>query len=74
MLQLNYSNKARDQGENAEPEDTGGSFVYLSPGISYSFSPNLLIYSFINHRVSQAVNGNQLGSKDNFLVGFNTRF
>ncbi len=74
MLQLNYSSKARDQGENAEPKDTGGRFVYVSPGISYRLTSSLQIYSFVNHRISQTVNGNQLGSKDNFVLGMNTRF
>jgi hypothetical protein len=74
MLQINFNQKSRDQGDQAEPEDSGGRFVYASPGISYALTPSLQIYSFVHHRLSQNVNGNQLGSKDNFVVGFNTRF
>ncbi|MGH7463091.1 MAG: hypothetical protein ACREMA_18950, partial [Longimicrobiales bacterium] len=32
MLQLNAQWKDRDSGAEAEPEDTGGTFVHLSPG------------------------------------------
>ncbi|MBC8006792.1 MAG: hypothetical protein H7X76_01955 [Prolixibacteraceae bacterium] len=34
QLQLNTLWKDRDAGANAEPEDTGGTFVHLSPGVS----------------------------------------
>ncbi len=34
QLQLNTLWKDRDSGANADPEDTGGTFVHLSPGVS----------------------------------------
>ena len=38
LLQVNVLFKARDQGANAEPGDTGGKFVFVSPGLSYAFT------------------------------------
>jgi hypothetical protein len=36
MLQLNGQIKDRDRGSAAEPAESGGSFVWLSPGLSYA--------------------------------------
>jgi outer membrane putative beta-barrel porin/alpha-amylase len=74
LLQLNTLFKARDRGAQAEPEDTGGKFVFLSPGLSYAFSQRLQAYTFVQLPVYQHVNGVQLVPRYAFAVGINSRF
>ena len=74
MLQANYLFKARDQGLEAEPEDTGGRFLFLSPGVSYAVSRAAQVYGFLQLPVHQDVNGVQLVAKYALAVGLNLRF
>jgi len=60
MLQLNLQSKGRDHGLNAEPDESGGRYAYLSPGISHTFGPRLQAYGFMQLPVYQYVNGTQL--------------
>ena len=74
LVQLNTLVKARDRGEQAEPDDTGGKFVFLSPGVSYAFTPQFQAYAFIQLPVYQNVNGVQLVPRYAFATGVNARF
>lgn len=74
LLQLNTLFKAHDRGAQAEPQDTGGKFVFLSPGLSYAFTPQLQAYGFVQLPAYQNVNGVQLVPRYAFAVGVNTRF
>ena len=74
LLQFNALFKARDQGANAEPEDTGGKFLFASPGLSYAFSRRVQAYGFVQLPVYQDVNGVQLVARYAFVAGLNTRF
>lgn len=74
MLQFNYSHKRRDSGIQAEPENSGGESSFMSPGVSYSWSKTTQLYSFVHHRLSQRVNGEQLSAKNSFVVGMSTIF
>ncbi len=74
LLQLNTLLKARDRGAQAEPEDTGGTFVFLSPGVSYAFTRSVQAYGFVQLPVYQRVNGVQLVPRYAFAVGLNMRF
>jgi hypothetical protein len=74
LLQLNALYKARDRGEQAEPADTGGKFVFLSPGISYAFTQRVQAYGFVQLPVYQNVNGVQLVARNAVAVGLNMRF
>ena len=74
LLQLNALFKARDRGADAEPEDTGGKFLFLSPGVSYAFSRQLQAYAFIQLPLYQDVNGLQLVARHAIAIGLNTRF
>jgi hypothetical protein len=47
QLQLNTHWKDRDSGANAEPEDTGGTFVHLSPGVSVALGDKTQLYGFV---------------------------
>jgi hypothetical protein len=74
MLQLNYLQKGRDKGLQAEPEDSGGTFLYLSPGASWDVAKDLQVYGFVQLPVYQKVNGVQLTADYSFVAGLSMRF
>ena len=74
MLQLNAVNKSRDSGSEAEPDDSGGRFLFVSPGVSYVLARNLQVYGFLQLPLYQYVNGVQLTADGAAVVGVSTRF
>jgi hypothetical protein len=66
--------RARDRGDQAEPEDTGGKALFLSPGIGYGVSDKLQVYGFVQLSVYQYVNGVQLTARRAFSIGVSSRF
>jgi len=73
MLQLNYTYKGRDHGAEAEVEDSGGRFLYLSPGVSHNFGQRLQAYGFVQLPLSQDVNGTQLTPHWSAVAGLSWR-
>lgn len=74
MLQLNLLHRRRDRGSEAEPQNSGGNFLFLSPGASYAISEKLQVYSFLQLPLYQYVNGVQLTADWAFVAGVSTRF
>jgi hypothetical protein len=74
LLQLNALFKARDRGAQAEPADSGGKFLFLSPGMSYALSRQFQAYAFLQLPLYQDVNGVQLVARRALAVGLTTRF
>lgn len=74
LVQLNFLAKLRDSGPQAEPEDSGGRFVSVSPGLSYAVSDTMQIYGFVQKPLYQHVNGVQLTASKAFVVGLSKRF
>jgi hypothetical protein len=74
MLQANFLQKGRDKGLQAEPEDSGGTFLYVSPGASWNLTKQLQLYGFVQLPVYQKVNGVQLTADYALAVGISTRF
>ncbi|MGE0260803.1 MAG: hypothetical protein AB7H71_06615 [Alphaproteobacteria bacterium] len=74
ILQLNTVRKGRDTGSEAEPEDSGGWTVSLSPGISYGVFTNTDVYGFVQVPLYRYVNGVQLTANWSVVVGVSTRF
>ncbi|GAB3764006.1 hypothetical protein GCM10028796_18280 [Ramlibacter monticola] len=74
LVQLNTVFKKRDSGAEAEPEDSGGRFVYLSPGLSYKLGERFLAYAYYQLPLYQYVNGVQLTTSRAFVVGVSTHF
>jgi hypothetical protein len=74
MIQLNALYRGKDSGLQAEPEDTGGRFIYLSPGISYAVTKATQLYAFVQKPLYQHVNGVQLTADWSALVGVSARF
>ena len=74
QLQLNTLWKDRDRGANAEPEDTGGTYVYLSPGISVAIGQRTQLYGFVQLPLYQRVNGVQLVADWSVAAGLSYLF
>ncbi|WP_374503489.1 transporter [Zoogloea sp.] len=74
MLQLNAALTGRDNGAEAEPEDTGGRALFLSPGVSYAVAKGVQLYGFVQLPVYQKVNGVQLTAEQSFVAGASFRF
>ena len=71
QLQINAQTRSSDSGINADPANTGGRLVYLSPGVTVAISDNVKIYSFIQLPVYQYVEGLQLAPRWNASFGIN---
>ena len=74
LVQVNAVAKQRDEGGQAEPEDSGGRFLFLSPGASYKFGEKFLLYAYYQLPLYQYVNGVQLTADKAIVVGMSTRF
>jgi hypothetical protein len=74
MLQLNALYKKRDSGSEAEPDDSGGKFLFVSPGLSFGVSKNVQLYAFVQLPIYQYVNGVQLTADWAGVIGFSARF
>jgi hypothetical protein len=74
MLQANALYKGRDSGVNAEPDDSGQSALFLSPGVSVSLSRDAQLYAFVQVPLWQKVNGVQLTADWSALAGVSWRF
>ena len=73
-LQLNSRYKRRDSGANAEPSESGGKYVYVSPGISYAFAGGFQLYGYVQVPLYQNVNGVQLTQSTSYVAGMGYRF
>ncbi len=60
LLQLNYRYVVHDEGDNADEVNTGGTLLYISPGITVSVSQQVAIYGFVQVPIYQDLNGVQL--------------
>lgn len=74
LTQINTLFVERDRGSEAEPEDTGGKFVYFSPGATYAVTQNAQLYGFVQLPMYQYVNGVQLTADYAVAAGVSLRF
>jgi hypothetical protein len=74
LLQINAQYKGRDSGAEAEPEDSGSRVVSLSPGITYTLTPTVQLYAFVQLPVYQRVNGVQLIADRSYAIGASAQF
>ncbi len=74
MLQTNLQYKAKDSGANAEPKDSGGHSISISPGLAYKLTEGTQIYGFVQKPLHQYVNGAQLTSDWSVALGLSTYF
>ena len=72
QLQLNARYVHHDTGANADTVSTGGTLVYLSPGVAVPLNTRISLYGFVQLPVYQDVRGVQLAPK--YTVSAGTRF
>jgi len=69
LVQLNFVHKAADSGSEAEPADSGGRYLFLSPGLSYAINGKLQVYGFVQQPLMRHVNGVQLTAHRAVMAG-----
>lgn len=74
LFQLNALHRLRDAGPNAEPDDSGGRFLYASPGFGYTVTHDTQLYGFVQQPIYQHVNGTQLVADRLYAAGVSMRF
>ena len=74
LLQINAQLRSKDSGNAAEPENSGGKSLNLSPGISYRIAQHTQLYGFIQQPIYQYVNGRQLTPDWSAAVGITTSY
>lgn len=74
LLQGNLLLRGKDSGANAEPADSGGHALFVSPGASYAASKDVHLYGFLQLPLYQYVNGVQLTVSKAAMLGASARF
>jgi hypothetical protein len=74
LLQVNLVTRQRDGGSAAEPADSGGRSVFLSPGLAVTLGEGLQVVGFYQQPLYQYVNGVQLTMRRAFVLGLSGRF
>ena len=74
LLQLNMLWRGRDSGQQAEPEDSGGRYVFVSPGVSYAVTRSVQLFAIVQLPIYQYVNGVQLTADWGATAGVGVRF
>jgi hypothetical protein len=72
QVQLNFRDSARDSGANADIVSTGGTLLFVSPGLVVSVSDRVSMYAFLQVPVYQEVNGVQLAPR--FIPSVGVRY
>ena len=73
-IQLNSRYTRRDSGASSEPDESGGKYVYISPGLSYALAGGFQIYGYVQVPLYQNVNGIQLTQSTSYVAGMSYRF
>jgi len=73
MFQLNGLNKSRDSGDQAEPDVSGGRFIFASPGVRYALGKDTQVYGFAQVPIYRNVNGIQLTADWTIVAGLTLR-
>lgn len=74
LAQLNMLWRGKDTGANAEPAESGGKFIYFSPGVALPVSETMQFYGFIQLPLLQQVRGTQLTADWAATLGLTMRF
>jgi len=74
LLQVNARNVVHDGGINSDPVSTGGTLVYISPGVVVPLGQRASVYGFVQLPVYQNVNGVQLAPRYTASIGLHYSF
>lgn len=73
-LQVNVRTERKESGANADAANSGATIVDVSPGATWTVSPALQAYGFVQLPVFQRVSGLQIEPKLSVTVGLRTSF
>lgn len=74
QLQINARIEKREQGINADIENSGATLLYLSPGVTWKVSRRFSAFGFVQVPLYQRVNGLQIEATQFVSVGLHYRF
>jgi hypothetical protein len=74
QLQLNARAEKREEGINADIENSGATLLYLSPGVTWTPVRKFSVFAFIQAPIYQRVNGLQLEATRFVSVGMHYHF
>lgn len=74
QMQVNARVEKREQGANADVENSGATLIYLSPGVTWNLSHRFSAYAFAQVPLHQRVNGLQIEAKWSGSVGLHYIF
>lgn len=74
LAQINMLWREQDRGVNAEPADSGGTFIYFSPGLLVPLGNGMQLYGLVQLPLLQDVRGTQLTADWAATLGFTVRF
>jgi hypothetical protein len=72
QIQLNFSDLQRDKGAEADNVSTGGTLLYISPGIVAAPSDRISLYAFVQVPIYQYLDGVQLAPR--FIPSVGVRY
>jgi hypothetical protein len=72
QIQLNFRDLQRDKGANADNVSTGGTLLYISPGIVAAASDRISMYAFVQVPIYQYLEGVQLAPR--FIPSVGVRY
>jgi hypothetical protein len=73
-LQINARAEKREQGVNADVDNSGATLIYLSPGFTWTPAHGVSLYAFMQAPLYQRVNGLQLEATRFVSVGVHYHF
>lgn len=74
VVQLNFRQRGRDSGGQAEPENSGSTALDLSPGVTFGMGHTSTLYAYVQLPVYRKVNGIQLVPRNALAVGWTGDF
>ena len=74
QLQINARVEKREQGLNADVENSGATLLYLSPGVTVNLAQAAQVYAFVQVPLYQNVNGLQIEPRYTVSVGARLAF
>ena len=74
LAQINLLWRGHDSGAHAEPADSGGKYIYFSPGLALPVGRDMQIYGLVQLPLLQKVRGIQLTAEWAATLGLTMRF